>query len=46
VLRRIFASKKDEVAGERERPHTEKRYYLWACCSMNIILVIISSRMR
>jgi hypothetical protein len=30
VLRRVFGSKKDEVAGERERPHTEKLYDLWA----------------
>jgi len=41
LLRRIFGSKKDE-----ERPHTEKLYYLRAYCSPNIILVIISSRVR
>jgi len=46
VQRRVFGSGEDEVAAERERPHTEKLYYLWAYSSPNIILVIISSRMR
>lgn len=45
MLRRIFGSE-DEVAAERVRPHMENLYYLWPYCSPNIILVIISSRMK
>ena len=45
MLRRIFGSK-DEVAGQPEKPHMENLYYMWAYCSPNVILVIISSRMR
>jgi hypothetical protein len=43
VLRKIFGSKTDQVAGEQRRLHGEVLYYLYA--SPNIIWVI-KSRMR
>jgi hypothetical protein len=43
VLRKIFRSKTDQVAGEQRRPHGEELYDLYA--SPNIIWVI-KSRMR
>jgi hypothetical protein len=44
VLRRIFGPKRDEVTGEWRRLHNEELYDL--CCSLNIIWVIKSRRMR
>jgi hypothetical protein len=44
VLRRIFESKREEVAGDWRRLHNEELHNLYA--SSNIIRVIKSGRMR
>jgi hypothetical protein len=44
VLRRIFGPRRDEVTGEWRRLHSEELNDLY--CSLNIVLVIKSRRMR
>jgi hypothetical protein len=44
VLRRIFVSKREEVAGGWRRQHNEELHNLYA--SPNVIKVIKSNRMR
>jgi len=44
VLRRIFGPKRDEVTGEWRKLHNEELSDL--CCSLNIIRMIKSRRMR
>ena len=44
VMRRIFGSKRDEVTGEWRKLCNEELNDLY--CSPNIVLVIISRRMR
>jgi hypothetical protein len=44
VLRRIFGSKREGVAGDWRRLHNEELHNLYA--SQNIISVITSRRMR
>jgi hypothetical protein len=44
MLRKIYGSKRDEVAGEWRRLHNEELYALY--CSPNIIWVIKSKRLR
>jgi hypothetical protein len=44
VLRRIFGSKREEVAGGWRRLHNEKLHKLYA--SPNIIRLVISRRVR
>jgi hypothetical protein len=44
VLRRIFGSKRDEVAGEWRKLHNEELNDLY--CSPNIVQVIKSRRLR
>jgi hypothetical protein len=43
VLRRIFGPKRDEVTGEWRKLHNEELNDVY--CSLNIVLVIKSSRM-
>jgi hypothetical protein len=44
VLRRIFGPKREEIAGEWRKLHSEELYYLYS--SPNIIRVIKSRRIR
>jgi len=44
VLRRIFGTKRDEIAGEWRKLHSEELNDLY--CSSNIVRVIKSERMR
>jgi hypothetical protein len=44
VLRRIFGPKRDEVTGDRRKPHNEELHNLYS--SPNIIRMIKSRRMR
>jgi hypothetical protein len=44
VLRRIFVSTREEIAGGRKRLHNEELHKLYA--SPNIIIVIMLRRMR
>jgi hypothetical protein len=44
VLRRKFGPKREEVTGKSRKLHNEELNYLY--CSPNIVLAIISRRMR